>query len=392
MDILTRDALRALMEYRAPACVSIYMPAERMGAETVQNPIRVKNLLNRAEAALVDEHGWRAPEAKQLLAPAHDLLGDRPLWQRMGDGFALFIAPDMFSFYRLPQTFDELVVVNDRYHIKPLLPLLSADGLFYILGLSLGAVRLWQASRYGLAEIDLQNAPESLADTLKYDEFEPSLQFRTATGAPPQQRGGGRDAIFHGHGGGGDEVQQKENILRYLRELDTAICAQTCSQRAPMVLAGVAYVRGMYHSISHYPHLVDEGIDGNPNYVPAAVLHQQAWDLVAPRFLEAQATAAAAYQQLRGNDSERASDAIEFVAPASSYGRVEILFVDRHRQQWGTIEYETGAVEVHDRRQAGDVDLLDLATVHTLTNAGTVYAVEPEEMPTDTVVAAVFRY
>lgn len=392
MDILTRDALRELMEYRSSACVSIYMPAERMGAETTQNPIRLKNLLGRAETILVDEHGWRSPEAKHLLAPAHDLLGSRPLWQHMGDGFALFIGPDMLSFYRVPQTFDELVVVNDRYHIKPLLPLLSADGLFYIVGLSLGAIRVWQASRYGFSEVNLQNAPTSLEDTLKYDEFERTLQFRTATGAPPRQRGSGRDAIFHGHGGGGDEVQQKENILRYLREIDAAVCAQICTERAPIVLAGTAYLRGMYAAISHYPHLVAEGIDGNPNHVPAAELHRQAWDLVAPVFREEQVAAARAYEQARGSDSERASDDIEVVVPASYYGRVAILFVDRHRQQWGTFDRDMGVIDVHDQRQAGDADLIDVATVHTLTNAGNVYAVDPEEMPGETAVAAVFRY
>jgi hypothetical protein len=62
----------------------------------------------------------------------------------------LFLSPGAFHSYRLPLSFGELAVISDRYHLKPLLPLLAGDGSFYVLALSQNEVRLLGASRYGV--------------------------------------------------------------------------------------------------------------------------------------------------------------------------------------------------------------------------------------------------
>jgi hypothetical protein len=48
--------------------------------------------------------------------------------------------------------------------------------------------------------------------------------------------------------------------------------------------------------------------------------------------------------------------------------------------------------QLRDEPQPGDEDLLDSAAVHTFLNGGTVYAVEPVEVPDEATLAAVFRY
>jgi hypothetical protein len=50
----------------------------------------------------------------------------------------------------------------------------------------------------------------------------------------------------------------------------------------------------------------------------------------------------------------------------------------------------TGRVERHEPAWSGDVDLLDFAAAHTLRHGGTVYAVEPRQVPSGTDLAAVF--
>jgi len=42
------------------------------------------------------------------------------------------VASDLFRYYRLSLLFEELVVVTDRFHLKPLLPLLSGDERFMV--------------------------------------------------------------------------------------------------------------------------------------------------------------------------------------------------------------------------------------------------------------------
>ena len=62
MDVLSREELGTLLGKPGGPCISIFMPTFRTGAEVQQNPIRLKNLLQRAEELLVNS-GMRTPEA-----------------------------------------------------------------------------------------------------------------------------------------------------------------------------------------------------------------------------------------------------------------------------------------------------------------------------------------
>ncbi|MBN1137486.1 MAG: hypothetical protein JXM73_12935, partial [Anaerolineae bacterium] len=135
MDILTKQDLQELIEKRDGWRVSIFVPTHRTGRETRQARIRLKNLLAQAEERLAAA-GLRAPEIKAQLEPASRLVQDSLFWQRQSDGLAIFLAAETARHYRLPLDFEELVVVADRFYVKPLLPLLSGDGRFYVLALS----------------------------------------------------------------------------------------------------------------------------------------------------------------------------------------------------------------------------------------------------------------
>jgi hypothetical protein len=161
--------------------------------------------------------------------------------------------------------------VDERFHIKPLLPLLSGDGHFYVLALSQNEIRLLQGSRDSVAVVDLVDVPESLADALRWDDPERQLQWHTGTGA----RADGRAAIFHGHGVGTDNT--KTNILRYFQKVDDGICRILAEDPAPLVLAGVDYLLPIYRSASDYPNLVEGAVTGSPEELSAANLHQAAW-------------------------------------------------------------------------------------------------------------------
>jgi hypothetical protein len=47
---------------------------------------------------------------------------------------------------------------------------------------------------------------------------------------------------------------------------------------------------------------------------------------------------------------------------------------------------------VHESAEAGDTDLIDLATICVLQSKGTIYTLPQEEMPTESLQAALFRY
>ena len=79
MDIFPKSELKILVEAQTVGCicVSIYMPAYRSGTtDSQQNPVRLKNLLRKAQEGLI-KIGLRRPEADEYLAPAQKLLDDK---------------------------------------------------------------------------------------------------------------------------------------------------------------------------------------------------------------------------------------------------------------------------------------------------------------------------
>jgi hypothetical protein len=395
MNVLTKADLRMLMEKSGPVCVSIYMPTKRVGREIGQNPIRLKNLLDTAEDRLA-ENGLSPLQVQDLLEPVHTLLWNGWFWKHQNDGLAIFISPQRFERYRLPFGFEELVVVANRFHVKPLLQLLSNDGSFYVLALSQGEIRLFQGTRYTVNEVELKDVPESLAEVLKWDDLEKRLQYHTSTQTPGGARvrpsiKSERPAIFHGHGVASAD-DPKDYIARYFRRVDDGVAQVLDATQAPLVLAGVDYLHAIYHQVNSYPHLVDEGIEGNPEGWSAEELHERAWRIVEPIFSASRKEATARYAQLVGAGSQQVSDDLREVLSAAHYGQVEVLFVAVGVQQWGIFDANANKIELHQEAGAGDEDLLDLAAVQTLLNGGMVYVSDAKDVPGRTVLAAIFRY
>ncbi|MEJ2672917.1 MAG: hypothetical protein P8168_12110 [Deltaproteobacteria bacterium] len=384
MRIFTRDELRILTESAQAPCVSVYMPTHRASTGNQQDRTRLKNLLRQAQESL-QAYGLRPGAAESLLEPASKLLGAIPFWKDKQDGLALFISPGIFRQYQLPTTFESLVVVAHRFHIKPLLTFLGGNE-FFLLALSQKAVKLYEGSRFGLSALnEPEGMPKSLADALKYDEQEKQLQFHTGTGVGGK---GGRAAMFHGQGVGTDDA--KDRILRYFRQIDAGLHEMLREERAPLVLAGVEYLLPIYKEINTYQHLLNGGITGNPEGASVEDLHRQAWALVEPFFKREQGEAAARYRQLAGTG--RTSNDPREIVPGAYHGRIDSLFVAVGRQQWG--DYDPGAnrVELHQTPQPGSFDLLDLAATQTLLHGGAVYAVEPSEVPDEAPLTAILRY
>lgn len=383
MDFLTDADFEALIENRAECCVSVYLPTHRALPEARQDPIRFKNLLREAESGLASR-SLRAPEIAELLKPAQNLLDDPLFWRYQAAGLAVFLSREEFREYRLPVSFPELLVVGDRFHIKPLLPLLSSDDRFFILALSLSNVRLIEGTLYGAGEIELQNVPGSLKEILRGYDFDEGLQFHTRA----QQAGAERAAVFHGQGSGTDDI--KPRIGEYFRQIDEGILARLRNQSAPLVLAGVESLFPLYRAVNSYPGLLDEGIAGNPESLSAEELGQRAWTIVEPRFLRERRDANDRYHRLAGTG--RTSNDLKEVVTAAHDGRVEVLFVAIGLQIWGDFDKENRSVVFHEQAEVSDLDLLDLCAVRTLLNRGMVYAVAPEAVPDGGPVAAVFRY
>jgi len=352
--------------------------------EPEQDRIGLKNLLREAVERLA-ETGIRRTDADEIVAPARALLEDGEFWRHQGDGLALFAAPGWFRNFRLPEAVPELVVVSDRFHLKPLINLLTDDRRFYVLAVSRGAVRLLQGTRQRIVEVPLPDAmPKSLDELLRFDEFDKHQQLHEGSLGGVEAR-----AIFHGQGAG-DDVD-KVNLARYLHRVDQGVAEVLNEDRAPVVLAGVAYETEMFRNLSHLRTLADGAIEGNQDRVSDDQLHRLAWEIVAPTLDARREEAAGQFLQAVAHE-ERAAAEPAAVVGAALAGRVDTLFVPEGVQAWGTVEPDELGAEPHAERQAGDEDLLDRAAIATLGSSGRVYVVPPEEVPGEGPAAALLRY
>lgn len=380
---LSKPDLKMFADQPSGVAVSLYMPTVQAGAETQQNPIRYKNLVREIETRLTALE-LESAAVQTVLEPFQPLLEDDDFWQHQSHGLAILRDSNLFKVYCLPVAFDELVVVSEQFHIKPLLSYLMGDGRFYVLALSQNAVRMLECTRDHAREIELDQVPQGLADTLRYHDPEQQLQFHTGTTGGQ----GNRAAIYHGQGGGKDV--SKAYLLEYFRQVDRGLHDILRDEQTPLVLAGVEYLQPIYREANTYGHLIESGITGNPDYLAIDALHERAWPLVEPIFLRAQEEAAAKYKQYAG--SEQASDDLSAIVPAAYFGRIDTLFVALDIQQWGRFDRQTATVTLDDEEGEAAEDLLNAAALHTFLNGGSVYAVEPGAVPSSRSIAAVYRY
>ncbi|PZV15716.1 MAG: hypothetical protein DCF20_10050 [Pseudanabaena sp.] len=380
MNLFTIDELTTLTTGSNSTCISIYAPMERLGIETKQNPIRLKNLVRQVVEKLL-ALGMLEQEAEELLQPIHEI-DTYDFSQHQSDGIAIFLSPNQFRYYCLPIAFPELTVVGDRFHLKPLLQLMSGDGMFSVLALSQNQVRLFQGTRYHLDEVELTDVPTNMVAALQYDDPEKSLQTHTGSSQ-------GNSEIFHGHGAGNED--HKNDLLSYFRQVNNSLESFLKTQQAPLILAGVEYLLPIYHEANTYSHLLPDGITGNPENLTLEELHTQSWQIAQPYFDLAKVSTISHYEELI-QGSEKTANTIEKVVSAAYFQRVETLFVPIDKNVWGVFDPVKNSIQIHAQQETGDEDLLDLAALHTLTNGGTVYALEQGDVPEHKAIAAILRY
>lgn len=376
MDLVRPRDLRRLLDNSTEPSVSVYLPTHRAGPEVRQDPIRLKNLLGEARAKL---EMLDVRDADAILEPATALLDDEEFWRRQGDGLAIFLSEDVQELYRLPTELPELVVASDRFHLKPLITFLSADSRFLILAISQKELRLLQGTRQTVQEVELPDVPASLKEVAVHREMA-SLQFHADGGGSRQQ------AIFHGHGPETDE----ELIRKYLRGIDEGLRDAVPDERTPLVLAGVRYLTDLYRHVSGWPEILAGEVQGNPDELSDKELHAAAWTIASARAREEMQAAAERYPLLASRDL--AVSGVRDVVPAAMTGRVEVLWVAVGVQRWGAYDEATTTVQVRERPQRGDHDLLDLAAGQTMLQGGMVYAGSTGDVPDDAPIAALLRY
>lgn len=301
-------------------------------------------------ASLLEKHP--SAEARQLLEPFAAFAHDRAFWSHTLDGLAVLGGPGVFHVFRLQRPVDELAVVADSFHTKPLRRFLQSVDRYHVLELSRHHIRLSEGNRDALDEIDLApGVPRTIEDALGEELTEPHQKVSSHGGV-----GQGHNPMHHSSGGKKDEVGL--DAERFFDAMDRSVLEQHSRPAGlPLILAALPEHHQLFREVSHNPFLVADGVTINPASLPIEELWVLAWQAVEPRYQARLATLVEDFEQARSK--QMGSDDPTQVAEAAVNGRVATLLIEADRQLASGLDRATGRIESADLSHPKIDDLLD---------------------------------
>ena len=384
MSNLDEDYSTGILENCESPCLSLYMPTHRHHPDNQQDPILFKNLVKKLEESLRMNSSQR--EALQLLEQFNVLTDDREFWNHSLDGLAILAAKDFFRIYKLQHPVAKIAIVADSFHLKPLMRTLQSIDRYQVLGLNQQEIKLFEGNRDTLDEIELSpDVPRTLKEALGDELTDSYLNFRSPGGVR-----GSQTAVYHGHGGKKEEVAI--DAERFFRAVDKGILEHYSRPSGlPLILAALTEHHHLFNKVSTNPFLLKESIDVHPDSLASIdELRERAWKLMEPSYLARQEALVEQYGNAKSR--ELACDDLKQVARAVAEGKVATLLIEDHHQVPGRLNETTGEIEFEDLDHPEIDDVTDDLGALALKMGGQVVILPAEQMPTDTGIAAIYRY
>lgn len=384
MNTLDQDYTAGLLDNCHPPCLSLYQPTHRHHPGNQQDPIRFRNLVKALEESLLQQ--FTKDEIPPLLEPFLALAENRDFWNHTLDGLAVLGAKSIFRVYKLQRPVAALAVVADSFHTKPLVRILQSADRYQVLGLNRQEIKLFEGNRDALDEIEpAQDVPRTITQALGDELTDPHQTVASYGGV-----GGGQSPMHHGHGGKESEIDIDEE--RFFRAVDRAILEHHSQPSGlPLILAALPQHHQLFHEVSHNPFLIDESIDIYPDTLSSIdELRRRAWQVIEPHYLARLAALVEEFGSARSKGLGH--DEPSHVAKAVVDGRVATLLIEADRKVPGRIDAATGDIEFNDLEHPEVDDVLDDLGALTRKMGGSIVIVPPERMPTETGIAAIYRY
>jgi hypothetical protein len=366
-DIPTRAEIDRLFEHRAPASVSIYLPTDPASNGDPER-IELKTLAAKASSQL-REAGAGVRVIRRFEDEIGYLYDDEDFWRYQARSLAAFAAPQWLITFRLPNRLLGRVEVSDRFYVRPLLRTLTFPHVAFVLALAQGSVRVVEVTPdLEPARIDVDDLPSDVASAAGKSSIADRAPVRRVQGSEGQ----------------------KVRMHQYARGVDRALRPLLNGLEVPLILAAAEPIDSAFRSVNTYPHLLAQGISGNPEAASDAELAVSARpvldDLYAAELRDLQEL----YRQ-RSADGRALSDVAE-VARAATFGGVATLLVDIDAAVPGTVDDQTGAVTFARAATGAVHDVTDEIARRAWLSGARVLAVRDGDMPAGGAVAAILRY
>jgi len=384
MKLLTKELIQELLSANQAPCLSLYMPTQQKHPESLQDIIVFKNLVRQMEESLAQKYS--AGEVQKHLEPVKALLNNNDIWNHTLDGLAVFSAEGIFEVVKLHKSVEELAIVADSFHTKPLRQYLQSLEHFHVLGLTLHDIRLFEGNRHSLTEVELAvDTPKTITEALGDELTEKHTTVDSYGGI------GGESSAMH-HGQGGKKEETEKDAERYFRVVANSIYKNYSKPSGwPIILAALPEHHHLFQKVSKNPLLLTEGIAINPSSVSPDQLAKMAWEIMEPEYNLKLDNMIERFEQARANG--KGSDDYKEVAVAAVGGRVDTLLVEADRIIAARVtNLVTGNTQKKDLSNPEVDDLLDDIGELVLKMGGKMIVMPTEKMPSETGLAAIFRY
>ncbi len=388
MELLSKEELIELGNYRSEHCISIYVPTHKSGNEVNEryDQIVFKNKLQRAKTELSNK-GLDPVLIDKILKPGFELLKDDDFWHNQREGLAIFISQGFFNFIRVPYSVKEEFLLNHSFLIAPLLPVVAKRQHFYMLVISKNDCKFYEGDQFGMQKLEVEGLPYNMADVVPFERKDPEQTHRRAGAAAG--KGATVGASFHGHGSG--LADEDEYMQQYFKEVDQTLWKEVLhNQHVPLIIAAVEFEIALYKQVANYKFISDENLTGNYEHEDRQSLYLKAKEKLAPYFKEYANKALKNYY-----DSSATNLALAYptkVIPAAYYAQVSDLFVERNTHIWGSFNEQDNKLAINIEKQPNDDCLINNTIIKTLMNGGEVHLLDKEKMPADGPIAAFLRF
>lgn len=367
VDIPTDDDLADLAQRRGGVSVSLYLPTTPLSQQANADRIALKNMAREAVGQL-EAVGTDKRRVAAVAEEIDDLIDDDDFWRFQAHSLALFVTPENLRSFRLPNALQPMVMVADRFHLKPLLRAGTFSHAAYVLALAEGSVRLIEVSAdLPASVVKVAGLPRDAASAIG----ETTLNDRSPSGRIQGSEG------------------KKVRLRQFARMVDAAVRGLLAGSGIPLVLAADAPLAAIFRSVNTYPHLATQGIDGSPERLGEAELAQTARGVL-DQLHRAEVAAWIELFHQRASQGRTTTD-ITQVARAATFGAVESLMADIDQPMHGTVDDE-GRVTFAAEASASTYGVIDEIASRVMLGRGRVLSVRTADIPRGQPLAAILRY
>lgn len=360
--------------------ISIYQKTSRYVEDNKHDSLVFKNLVKDIRSSLEEKYSKK--EIKDVIEMLLKIENDSSFWRLTLDSIAIFATLEECIIYNLKKPIATLAVVADSFHIKPLIKYFQFQQTYQLLNIDGKSFQIFEGDGYNLENIELDDSiPKTMEEILGLDYTDSYLTRGSYSGVTK--------SVFHGHGGRKEEAEI--DLEKFFRQADSIVYENISKlSKLPMILLSPSIYHSLFMEISNNVYLEKKPISGTFESLNQVQIKKHIESHIRELFNIKINKLIEQYNQLRSN--EKSSDQLIEIVSAAVDGRIEVILIQENKIIPGKIDLITKKIKSKDLAHPEVDDILDDLAQITLEKSGQVFILKKEDMPTDSGVAAIYRY